>query len=97
MDAIHVEQLGLLRARDPEIFAAARGADRAVVVLTKDDDFPKLLEHHGPPPQVVWVRCGNVTNQELRRILHESWPRAADLLATGEPLVEIRRRTDGAS
>jgi predicted nuclease of predicted toxin-antitoxin system len=92
-DAVHVEELGLHRARDPVIFAAARGQDRVVVVLTKDDDFRKLLGQHGPPPRVVWVRCGNVTNQELRRILCEAWPRTEVLLAAGEALVEIRRRS----
>jgi len=97
LDAVHVEELGLLRARDPVIFAQARSADRLVVIVTKDDDFPKLLGQHGSPPQVVWMRCGNVTNQELHRIVQEAWPRAAGLLAAGEALVEIRRRDDGAS
>jgi predicted nuclease of predicted toxin-antitoxin system len=36
-----------------------------VVVVTKDDDFAKLLGQHGPPPQVVWLRSGNVTNQNF--------------------------------
>jgi predicted nuclease of predicted toxin-antitoxin system len=94
---MHVEDLRLHLARDSEIFAAARAADRAVVVVTKDADFPKLLGQRGPPPQVVWIRCGNVTNAELRRIVLQAWPRAASLLAAGEPLVEIRRRHDGAS
>ena len=80
VDTVHVEELGLLRARDPVIFARARSADRSVVIVTKDDDFPKLLGQHGSPPQVVWLRCGNVTNQELRRIVQEAWPRVAGLL-----------------
>lgn len=67
------------------------------VVVTKDEDFPKLLRQQRPPPQLVWVRSGNVTNQELRAILLENWPRAAELLARGETLVEIRRRHDPAS
>jgi predicted nuclease of predicted toxin-antitoxin system len=95
-DARHVEELGLLRARDTEIFAAARAATGPVAVVTKDDDFAKLLDQHGPPPQVVWLRCGNVTNRELRRIVLEAWPRALDLLTAGEALVEIRRRSEPA-
>ena len=92
LDAIHVEELGLIRA-----LFTRRSADRLVVIVTKDDDFPKLLRQHGSPPQVVWMRCGNVTNQELHRIVRETWPRTAELLAVGETLVEIRRREDGAS
>jgi predicted nuclease of predicted toxin-antitoxin system len=64
--------------------------------VTKDDDFAKLLGQHGPPPQVVWLRCGNVTNPELRRIVLDAWPRADALLAEGEALVEIRRRPETA-
>jgi predicted nuclease of predicted toxin-antitoxin system len=96
-DALHVEELGLHRARDSEIFAAARAATGPVAVVTKDDDFAKLLDRHGPPPQVVLLRCGNVTNRELRRIVLEAWPRALDLLAAGEALVEIRRRSAPAA
>ena len=97
VDAVHVEELGLHRARDPAIFATARETVRAVVVLTKDDDFRKLLGQHGPPPQVIWMRCGNVRNQELRRIVETAWSRTAELLAAGEALVEIRRHHDGTS
>lgn len=91
-DAVHVEELGLLRARDAAIFAAAGRADRSVAMVTKDDDFPKLLALHGPPPRVIWLRCGNVRNRELRRIVSDAWADAIALLETGEPLVEIRRR-----
>ena len=89
VNAVHVEELGLLRAPDPEIFTMAKDADRAVVILTKDDDFQKLLTQHGPPPQIIWVRCGNVGNQELRSIVNLAWPRISERLAAGEALVEI--------
>lgn len=92
VEAVHIEELGLLRAKDPEIFQAGRDWEREVVILTKDEDFPKLLRQHGPPPKVVWVRCGNVKNQELRSIMLEAWPPAEQRLAEGECLVEIRRR-----
>jgi predicted nuclease of predicted toxin-antitoxin system len=59
LEAHHVEELGLLDAEDRAIFEAARTADRAVVLVTKDDDFRQLIAQDGPPPQVVWVRCGN--------------------------------------
>jgi predicted nuclease of predicted toxin-antitoxin system len=90
--AVHVQDVGLLAAPDPAIFEAARTAGVAVVV-TKDEDFVSLLDRRGPPPQVVWVTCGNVRNAELRRIVQAAWPRVAELLAAGEPLVEIHQRT----
>jgi len=75
---------------DPVIFAAARSGG-ASIVITKDDDFVQLVGRLGPPPQVVWVTCGNVRNAELRAIVLNAWPRVADLLAQGEPLVELSR------
>ncbi|MGH7624846.1 MAG: DUF5615 family PIN-like protein [Gemmatimonadaceae bacterium] len=88
VDATHVEDLGLLRATDREIFAAAR--ERGAVVVAKDADFVTLLEQQGPPPQLLWVTCGNVSNARLRAIFRAEWSRAAALLQDGEPLVELR-------
>jgi len=59
--------------------------------MTKDRDFVDLVERLGPPPQVIWVTCGNTSNREMRRILTVTLPSALDLLRTGEPLVEISR------
>ena len=77
-------------ANDPVIFAAAR-ARGAAIAITKDDDFVQLVGRHGPPPQAVWVTCGNVRNAEVRAIVLKASPRVADLLAHGEPLVELSR------
>ena len=93
VDAAHVQDLGFLAAADSVIFAAAGKA--GVIMVTKDSDFPKLLQQHGPPPQVLWIRSGNVTNRELRRIVLDVWPEAMALLTNGVPLVEIRRRHFG--
>lgn len=88
VDAEHVNEIGFLGEDDPVIFAAAR-AGGAAVVITKDDDFVRLLERHGAPPQVVWVTCGNVRNAALRARVMPIWPQIAALLAVGDPLVEI--------
>ncbi|HXA17885.1 MAG TPA: DUF5615 family PIN-like protein [Thermoanaerobaculia bacterium] len=87
IEALSVRRLGLLNAKDPVIFQAAREAN--AVVLTKDVDFALLLERLGPPPQVLWVRCGNTSNVHLRRVLMATLPDALQLLIAGEPLVEI--------
>lgn len=59
------------------------------MLMTKDSDFVDLVARHGPPPQIVWLTCGNTTNAALRTILGDAWPRVAELLASGEPLIEI--------
>ena len=62
-------------------------------MFTKDADFVRLLESHGPPPQIVWITIGTSSTAELVRIVREHWRWAADHLTAGEPLVEIGRRT----
>jgi predicted nuclease of predicted toxin-antitoxin system len=87
VSVIPVRELGLQSATDSEIFFAARQA--GVVVVTKDQDFVRLLERHGPPPQVVWVTCGNTSNERLRQVFAKSFGAARQLLEGGEPLVEV--------
>ena len=87
IEAEAVRSVGLLHAEDEEIFAAARLA--GVVVMSKDADFARLVERHGPPPQILWITCGNTSNQELRRTLKATLPEARKLLDGGEPLVEV--------
>lgn len=60
VDVVHVRELGLREAEDPEIFDRAREAQ--VVVFTKDEDFVDLVSRLGAPPQVMWLRCGNMSN-----------------------------------
>jgi len=62
--------------------------------MTKDSDFVGLVQQGGAPPQVLWLRLGNTSNRDLRRIVLAAWPGAAALLGGGEPLVEIRRRVE---
>ena len=87
VEAFSVRFLHMVSAKDPEIFRAARDAD--AVVITKDADFASLVERYGPPPRIVWVRCGNTSNAHLRQVLRKTFATALELLASGEPLVEI--------
>ena len=87
IEAHAVRDLELRDAKDPVIFKAAREA--GVVVMSKDEDFRLLVERLGPPPQVLWVTCGNTSNARLHEILTKSLPAALELLRRGEPLVEI--------
>ena len=57
--------------------------------MGKDEDFRLLVERLGPPPQVLWVTCGNTSNARLHEILTKSLPSALELLQRGESLVEI--------
>jgi predicted nuclease of predicted toxin-antitoxin system len=85
--ATAVRDLGLARASDLEVFRAAREAN--AIVITKDQDFVRLLGRHGPPPSVIWITCGNTSNARLREVLRTSLAAALSLIQAGEALVEI--------
>jgi predicted nuclease of predicted toxin-antitoxin system len=82
-----VRDLGLREAKDLVIFHAAR--DAGAVIMSKDSDFVLLLERFGPPPQILWVTCGNTSNARLRDVLLKTFPEVRTRLEQGEPLVEI--------
>lgn len=82
-----VRAVGLRDAADEEIFRAARKAD--VVMMSKDGDFLNLLDRYGPPPKVIWITCGNTSNQQMRSILKQMLPAAVRLLDADETIVEI--------
>lgn len=89
VEAVAVRDLDLRDATDDQIFAQARQAASAVV-LTKDRDFVELVNRLGVPPQVIWLTCGNTSNARLRIILGRTLRQALTLLATGEPVIEIK-------
>ena len=58
-EASHVYDLGLLEARDREIWEHAGSA--AAAIVTKDEDLVTLLSVSRTGPAAVWVRLGNTT------------------------------------
>lgn len=85
--AVPLRDLGLRDATDREIFLAARR--EGAIVMTKDSDFVHLLEDFGPPPQVIWITCGNTSNANLKRILDDRLPSALEFLRLGDAVVEV--------
>ncbi len=81
-----VAELGLASARDQEIFNAAR--DARSTVITKDRDFAEMRERLGPPPQVIWITCGNTSNARMQEVFAVTFLDTLRLLLRGEPLVE---------
>ena len=88
---VHVRDLGLRDAEDADVFHSAREAGTGTVVMTKDEDFVDLVERLGVPPQVLWVRCGNMSNARFKSVLLGTLPDAMVLLQNAEPVVEINQ------
>ncbi len=87
LNASSLVRLGLLDAADLEVFMAAK--DAGAVVLTKDRDFIELLTRYGPPPNVIWLSCGNTSKAAMKSILSSRLSPALAMLHAGESLVEI--------
>jgi predicted nuclease of predicted toxin-antitoxin system len=87
VQAIALRELGLRDASDREIFDAAQQA--GAIVLTKDSDFVELVLRLGSPPQIIWLTCGNTSNERLKEILLATLSQAIALIKAGEALVEI--------
>lgn len=87
ISAAALRDVGLRDATDQQIFLAAK--EQSIIVMTKDVDFVKLLEILGPPPQIIWITCGNTSNAYLQRLLGSTLLRTLKMISDGEPLVEI--------
>jgi len=87
IESHHVRRLGLGTASDGEIwrFALAEGFG----IVTMDDDFQHLATRFGTPPQVVWVRLGNVRKPALLDAFAVILPELRDGLENGIPVIEV--------
>jgi predicted nuclease of predicted toxin-antitoxin system len=86
-EAFALKDLNLRDAKDLEIFQKAREA--GAVIMTKDQDFSILLERLGPPPKVIWITCGNTSNEFLTNLLSNTFSEAIAALESGDVLVEL--------
>lgn len=87
VEAFPLRELGLRDAADAAIFQAAQ--QQGVVVISKDSDFVELISRYGPPPQLIWVTCGNVTNRQLQIVFNQTFTQSLELLMAGQVMVEI--------
>ena len=79
--------LGFQRSPDRQVFLAARLAN--AVILSKDSDFADMLRLLGPPPKVIWLRCGNRSTREMQVLFAATLADALRLLKSDD-LVEIK-------
>ncbi|MBX3410075.1 MAG: DUF5615 family PIN-like protein [Phycisphaeraceae bacterium] len=90
VECVHIRGTPFATEDDARIFAALRTSGH--VILSKDDDFADLVTRLDAPPQILWLRVGNVTNRALRDYLSTTLPKALDLMKSGVALVEMGRR-----
>ena len=85
-EAHALRELGLRDADDRTIFERARNAN--VILLSKDADFVNMVSSLGAPPKLIWLTCGNVSNEALRALLGKRLHMALTVLESDD-IVEI--------
>lgn len=86
--AEHVMDVGLRESEDDPIWDYA--IQHQAVIITKDEDFPKLLARPEPTPVVVWLRVGNCRNPALLSWFLPLLPDILGRIEVGDRLIEIR-------
>lgn len=64
-----VRLLGLAQADDRILWEHAK--TNAFVLVTQDSDFADMAALYGPPPKVIWLRCGNQPSQIIAQLLRD--------------------------
>jgi predicted nuclease of predicted toxin-antitoxin system len=64
-----VHRVGLTDADDRSIWQFAR--ESGFVLVTLDADFAELAGLRGPPPKVIWLRCGNQPTDAIANLLRQ--------------------------
>lgn len=85
--ATHATDCGI-RLEDREIWEPNRVPGG--IVVTQDADFSDRVVLEGPPPQVIWVRTGNMGRREPEEFLVGMWPEIERILAESA-LIEVYR------
>lgn len=56
--------------------------------MTKDEDFVLLHHQYGSPPKIIWITCGNTSNERMKQILKNKLPSVLEMINKFD-LVEI--------
>jgi len=83
-----LKEVGLRDADDSVIIGAARRLGQ-IVIATKDGEFVDTIRRTGAPPQMLWLRCGNLSTLETQTWLSKRFPEALKRLEAGEAIVEL--------
>jgi predicted nuclease of predicted toxin-antitoxin system len=66
-DSTQVRLLGLAEADDHAIWQYA--GSKGFVLVSQDADFADIATLFGPPPKLIWLRCGNQPNEVIEWLL----------------------------
>ena len=64
-----VRLLGMTQADDRAIWDHAKA--NGFIIVSHDSDFADLAAVLGPPPKVIWLRCGNQPTAVIEKLLRD--------------------------
>lgn len=68
-DSSQVRLLGLVEAGDHTLWRHAQ--DNGFTLVSQDSDFADMATLFGPPPRVIWLRCGNQPTAQIEKLLRD--------------------------
>ena len=75
---------------DVEVYRMATEENNKIIITTKDIDFSNYQKVVGAPPRILYLNIGNISNKNLKVLLHSRFPEILNLfLTTNDPLIEI--------
>ena len=87
--AVSSYDLFINNEKDETIFLNAK-IQGNVILLSKDSDFPDLLNRLLPPPKLIWLRMGNCPNSKMKIILANTLLMGInELMHTSTTIIEI--------
>ena len=66
----HLQDLSLDLTNDSVVWEFAKTEEFTIV--TKDNDFNNLVAFWGFPPKVIWIRRGNCSTNDIRKLLNSN-------------------------
>jgi len=55
-----------------------KGKEKSVIIITKDKDFLQLLHTFKAPPFIIFLKTGNISKAELKKLLINSFQKSLD-------------------
>jgi predicted nuclease of predicted toxin-antitoxin system len=71
-----VRLVGLAETDDRAVWDYAK--QNGFTVVSQDADFAELAGLLGPPPKVIWLRCGNQRTSFIEKLLRQSADQIAE-------------------
>src|SRR5882757_5349926 len=68
-DSNQVRLIGLAESDDRQIWQHAKA--NGFTIVSQDADFADMATLYGPPPKVIWLRCGNQPTDAIEKRLRD--------------------------